>query len=251
MILLLGGTGETVAIATALADAGYRVLLSTATTQALRGKLPAAVRRRCGPLDAAGLSVLFRTEKISLLIDATHPYAAEASANAYAACRETGISFLAYDRPSTLADLPDVIWADDHAQAAALACSFGRPMLLTIGTRHLPVYVAEARKRSIPLVARILDQPDSLDSARRAGLLPSETVVGLGPFSIAQNAALIAEHRIGVLVTKDSGAAGGVDSKIEAARAAGCRIVVVRRPARPQPVVHTIAELVRSVRALS
>lgn len=248
MILLLGGTTEATSIANALAEAGFEVLLSTSTSIPPRGALRPGIRQRTGELDRRGLADLIRTQKIGIVIDATHPYAAAISINACSACQQTGITYVSLDRPSAVTNAPDILWAADHDRAATRSVSFGQPVLLTIGVRNLAPYAAAARSRGIQLVARILDHPSSVETCRRLGLKAEQIVRANGPFSVTENALLIARHQIGVLVTKDSGDAGGVGNKIAAARDSGCRIVVVKRPPRPQPGYSSISALMDAVR---
>jgi precorrin-6A/cobalt-precorrin-6A reductase len=95
----------------------------------------------------------------------------------------------------------------------------------------------------------VLDHPQSVQAALSAGIPKQNIIKGRGPFSIQQNVAVIKEYNIGALVTKDSGEAGGVPAKLEAARAAGCRVVVIRRP--DELIGHCyddVSELVRAVR---
>jgi precorrin-6A/cobalt-precorrin-6A reductase len=248
MILLLGGTTEAGLIAQALSEEGFEVLLSTATQIPPRGGLPTEIRLRTGELDAQGFVNLIREQGIHAVVDATHPYAAMISANAWAACRRVGIPYVAFERPSTVTDAPDIHWAPDHNQAAALACSFKRPVLLTIGIRNLAPYVTAARLNDLKLIVRILDHPSSIEACTRAGLAREEIVCADGPFSVAENASIIARHKIGVLVTKDSGETGGVPAKIEAARNVGCETVVVKRPPRPRAGHQSVSALMEAIR---
>lgn len=250
VILLLGGTTEAFPIANALSDEGYSVLLSTATDLEPRGGFPAGVERTIGMLDDAGMAQLISRRGIRAVVDATHPYAAAASENAWHACRRTNTPYVAWERPGGVADGPNVHRAGNHEAGAALACSFGRPVLLTIGVRNLAPYVSMAGKSKTKLVARVLDTPESVAACRKAGLGPAEIVCATGPFSVTENLSLIQKHSIGVLVTKDSGDAGGVGAKVAAARKAGCRIVVIERSERPQPGFSTISELLAAINAL-
>ncbi len=225
MILVLGGTADTAPVAEALAGAGYSVLVSTAT------ELPLAVgpaRRRTGPLDEAGLAALVEAEGIRAVVDATHPYAQGIRALAPRVCRRLGVPYLSYLRPAT--GVADGERAADHREAARLACADGRPVLVATGSRHLGVYAAEARRTGVALVARVLPCPESRETCRQAGLAPAQVVEARGPFGVEENRRLLRERGIGVLVTKDGGAAGGFAEKAAAAAAEGCRLVVVERP---------------------
>jgi precorrin-6A/cobalt-precorrin-6A reductase len=243
VILLLGGTTEALPIARALVAEGHPVLLSTATDLVPRGRFPEAVERVTGMLDEDQIAELISRRGVKALVDATHPYAAVVSENAWRACERKKIPYLAYERPPGVKDGPDIHRVRDHEEGAAVAFSFGRPVLLTIGIRNLLPYITEARRSDVKLVARVLDFPESLDACRKEGLGAGEIVCANGPFTALQNLSLLRGHGIGVLVTKDSGDAGGVGSKIAAAREAGCRVVVVDRPGRPGPGYETIPDL--------
>lgn len=248
MILLLGGTTEAGVIAKALAEEGFHVLLSTATSIPPRCGFHPGIKWRTGELDAPGIEKLIREQKIQAVVDATHPYAASISSNARAPCRRTGIPYMAFERPGAVEDAPDIYRAADHTRAATLACSFGRPVLLTVGVRNLAPYVKEVRRSGLRLVVRVLDHPSSMEACRRAGLDTEEVVPANGPFSVQENSLIITRYDIGVVVTKDSGEAGGIPAKIEAARNCGCKIVVVDRPPRPETGYSSIHSLMKSVR---
>jgi precorrin-6A/cobalt-precorrin-6A reductase len=243
MILLIGGTSEAVQIAQALVSQGFEVLLSTATTMPLRGQIPEGVRVRSGMLDEQGIVNLLQDEKITAVVDATHPYAEAVSRNTYNACQALGIRYVAFERPRAI-DNP-VHGVPTHQAAAELAFSFGKPVLLTIGVRNLAPYVAEARKRGLAMRARVLNHPDSVTACHDAGLSDSEMLCADGPFTVEENIKHL--KSFGVLVTKDSGEAGGVDTKLEAARQSGCEVVVIERPKRPVPGYASIEALVHAV----
>jgi len=243
MILLLGGTSETVQIAQALVKQGWEVLLSAATTMASRGQMPAHVRVRCGMLDEQGIEHLIRDEKITAVVDATHPYAEAVSQNACKACQATGVRYLAYERPCARVESAHRV--PNHQSASKQAFSFGKPVFLTIGVRNLAPYIAEARRLSISLKARVLNHPDSVAACHHAGLSEREILCADGPFTVEENS----NHMkgFGVLVTKDSGEAGGVDTKIKAARQSGCEVVVIERPKRPASGYASVDSLVHAL----
>jgi precorrin-6A/cobalt-precorrin-6A reductase len=230
MILLLGGTSETAPLAEALLKAGHAVLVSTATDAPLTLPEHPRLRRRHGRLDGLAMAELMHREGVRVLIDAAHPYASQARQQARQAAAMLDLPCLRWERPGTDFSGYDVCWAKDHAEAARLAFADGRPVLLTTGSRHLAPYVKQARRTGIPLRARVLPHAESRRAVEQAGLAAEELLWGQGPFSLADNRAHIRGHAIGVLVTKDSGEAGGVPAKLEAARLEGCRVIVVRRP---------------------
>jgi len=230
MILLLGGTADTKPLARRLADAGRRVLVSTATDIPLDVGGDAGIQRRCGPLDDEGLVELVRQHGIRIIVDATHPYAAAIRERARRIAAHVGVRYVTLVRPAVIAaDEANVEFADDHAAAARRAFAHGRAVLLTTGSNNLAPYAAQAAAAGLPLVVRVLDHPDSLAACRRAGLADDQILAGRGPFTVEQNHRDLCRFGIGVLVTKDSGHAGGTREKLAAARLASCRVVVLRR----------------------
>ena len=229
MILLLGGTSDCPSVAEALARAGYRVLVSSATDAPLFTGSHPRIERRCGRLNAEQMAALIGERAIQAIVDAAHPYATALHATAEQAAREVAIPCLSYRRPGGVGEGEGACIVADHAAAARRAFQFGRAVLLTIGSRNVLPYAAEARRTGVDLVARVLDHPDSHQACRDAEI--AHVVTGRGPFSVEENRRLIRQWNAGVLVTKDSGDAGGVREKLEAARLEGCEAIVVGRPA--------------------
>lgn len=248
MILLLGGTGETAPVADALARAGYGVLVSTATAVPLSvGSYPRVAHRR-GRLDESAMTALVRQRGIRAIVDVTHPYASEVRKTAASVAEQCAIPYLTYLRPGAVGRPEGVSMAADHAEAARAACETGRPILLTIGSTHVGAYAAAARQSGVPLVARVLGEAAAIAACRDAGIPEECIITGRGPFGTEETRALIRRFGIGVLVTKDSGEAGGVREKLAAARLEGCAVIVVERPA---PAVRgacsSLEELLRRV----
>jgi precorrin-6A/cobalt-precorrin-6A reductase len=238
VILLLGGTSETAPLAAGLVKAGFAVLVSTATDIPLELADHPQLQRRSGPLDTPGLEELIRDNAIGILVDATHPYATAISTLAVETAYRLSIPCLTFIRPGIILGVASgvgfetdrITFAADHDEAARLACASGDPVLLTTGSRNLRPYAEEAKRTGTPLIVRVLPHPNSLEACRAAGL-PVETVIAAkGPFSVEENINTIRKFGVGVLVTKDSGAAGGVPAKITAARLEKCRLIVVERP---------------------
>ncbi|MCX5826451.1 MAG: precorrin-6A reductase [Deltaproteobacteria bacterium] len=243
MILLLGGTSETAPLAAGMVKAGFTVLVSTATDIPLELDDHPQLRRRSGPLDAPGLEALIRDNAIRVLVDATHPYAAAIRALAATTARRLSISYLTFVRPGITAEnTQEITFAADHDEAARLACAGGKAVLLTTGSRNLRPYAEEAKRTGTPLIVRVLPHPNSLAACRAAGI-PAETVIAAkGPFSVEENINTIRKFGVGVLVTKDSGAAGGVPAKIAAAKLEKCKIIVVERPLTGDGLIFQSAE---------
>jgi precorrin-6A/cobalt-precorrin-6A reductase len=252
MILLLGGTSETAIVAEALAAAGQRVLVSTATDVALDVGGHANITRRCGRLDEDAMTALAQSEHARAIVDVSHPYAVALRATAQSVVRKAGIPYLTYLRPTACAAADGVRLAADHAEAARMACEPGRSVLLTIGSRNVAVYAREAAQSHVPLIARVLPEEDSIAACLAAGLPRERIVTGRGPFSVEANREIIRRFGVGVVVTKDSGEAGGFPAKQEAARLESCLLVVVgRAPQAAEQAFDNLEELIMAARGVS
>lgn len=252
MILVLGGTSETATVAQALAEAGRQVLVSTATDIPLAVGTHPFIRHRQGRLDAAAMATLLVQEKITALVDVTHPYAVEVRATAERVARAAGVPYFTYVRPGGSVDVVDgVDWVDlvdSHAAAAHIASQFKKPILLAIGSRHVADYVGPAREAGVPVIARVLPHHESLTACRAAGLPDDHIITGRGPFTLEQNRELIRRFSIGVMVTKDSGEAGGFQAKRDAARLECCHFIVVgRTPVTAPNAFDQIESLIQAV----
>jgi precorrin-6A/cobalt-precorrin-6A reductase len=235
-------------VAQALAETGRQVLVSTATDIPLAVGPHPAIRLRQGRLDAAAMAVLIAQENITALVDVTHPYATEVRATAERVARSSAIPYFTFVRPGCVPDSDDVITAATHTEAARLACGFGKPILLTIGSRHVKDYVQPAIEAGLVIVARVLPHHESLSACRAAGLPDNHIITGRGPFSLEENRELIRRFSCGVLVTKDSGEAGGFQAKLQAARLESCRFIIVERaPARSPNSFTQIEPLIQAI----
>ena len=233
MILLIGGTSETAPLASRLAEVGYEVLVSTATDSRLNVGDHPRISRRAGRLDEEGMVAIGKEKGIRAFVDAAHPYAVVVHAAAQVAAQSLGIPYLVFRRPEALISGNPVRFAADHAEAAEMAFAEGRPVFLTTGARNLAPYAEAARRTGVPLAVRVLDSPESLAACQAAGIPEDRIIAGRGPFSLEENLVAIRRFDIGVIVTKESGRAGGIDAKLSAAQQADCRVIVLRRPDTP------------------
>lgn len=247
MILLFGGTVETGEICTRLLHLGEEVLVSTATACPLRLPDSEKLFRNVGALDAPAIIALMKAWNITYVVDATHPYATGIRVNSLLAARALQLPHAAYTRtPYFTPGMQNVTLCGTHAEAAALACETGRPILTTVGTNHLDVYVTHAREKGISLYARVLSRADYESRSRTAPLSAHQLIVGRGPYSLSDNIETIQKNEIGVMVTKDGGKAAAVESKHRACLHTDARLLVVERPPVNAPVnfnsIHRLIE---------
>lgn len=230
-VLLLAGTAEAAELAHLLVTrAGVDVVASFAGPTSEVSPLPCPVRRG-GFGGVEGLVQELRSGGYSALIDATHPFAAVMPHHAAAAAEQAGMPRLRLVRPAWPAE-PQWLDAEDLVDAANQLTEIGaRRVLLTTGRNVLQPFAALT---GVHFVVRSIEPPDPLP------LADAVSITARPPFTLADERALLESHRIDTLVTKNS---GGANAKLVAAREAGVRIVMIRRP-RPVagPVVSSAAE---------
>jgi precorrin-6A/cobalt-precorrin-6A reductase len=232
-VLFLGGTAEAVELAARLDTMeGVHVITSLAGRTAAPRK-PAGEIRSGGFGGVSGLADYLREAKIGLVVDATHPFAAEITANAVEACNQIGVPRLRLARPPWRAvDGDRWIEVADMAQAAQQAAAIGQRIFLATGHKELSAFSA---LRDHWFLVRVVDQPSTPPP-----LAHHDIITGRGPFAVEAEFALLKEHRIDAVVAKNSG--GRAYGKIAAARKLGLSVVMVRQPSLPAGDVVESAE---------
>ncbi|VAX16834.1 Cobalt-precorrin-6x reductase [hydrothermal vent metagenome] len=230
MILLFGGTSDAAEISERVAKLGYKVLVSTATDVELNVGSHKLIKRQVGRINLNEIKRLITDRGIKMVIDATHPYAEIVRNNARTAAKACNVPYLTFMRPAQKYDYENIFWAETHKESAEIAFSSGKTVFTMTGSKDIATYAKQSKEKGVALVARVLNHPQSIESCRIAGIASSHIVAGRGPFTVEQNLEQIRAFKAGVIVTKDSGVAGGVLEKMEAAKQAGAIMVIVKRP---------------------
>jgi precorrin-6A/cobalt-precorrin-6A reductase len=227
-VLVLGGTSEAGALAALLA--GRRDIDATMSF-AGRTKTPAAppIPLRIGGFGGVeGLAAYLETERIDVLVDATHPFAEQISRNAGLAAAGRGVPLVTLSRPAWTREAGDRwIEVPDMAAAAAATGLAHRRVFLAVGRLQLDAFKAAPQHfyliRTIEPVA--------------PGLPHHRVIEARGPFDAASEERLLRDERIDLIVAKNSGAAA-VYGKIIAARRLGVAVIMVARPSDAANAVH-------------
>lgn len=224
-LLILGGSTEASAFAAAVAARGLRATLSYAGVVANPRLQPVAVRIG-GFGGAAGLARYLKSEGVTHLIDATHPFAAGMSANAVAAAAETGTPLLTLTRPPWKPVAEDD-WrvVPDIAAAVAALDRPARRVMLAIGRQNADAFAAAPQHHYLLRVVEPLETPPPLPDC--------EVVVARGPFDTLGDTKLMASRKIEILVAKNSGGTAAA-AKLVAARALRLPVIMIDRPATPE-----------------
>ena len=168
-----------------------------------------------------------RLDADTLLIDATHPYAALVTDNLRTACAKTGARYERLLRPTLRHGEGETV-PDTEAAVAWLSRHPGK-VLLTTGSKELEAYTA-VENFAERLYPRVLPSVDVIQKCASLGFPGSHIIAMQGPFSAGMNAALIRQTGAEILVTKDTGATGGFAEKLAAARETGIKTLIIARP---------------------
>ncbi len=239
-LLLFGGTTE----AREIAESGMPMICCVATAYGAEVLHEApGLDVRTGRMNAGEMAALIRAEGITVVADATHPYAAAATAEIKKACVDTGAGYIRIVRARTpLPDDADVVGS--CAEAAKLLDECGARALITTGSKELDAFT-NVRGYREKLFPRVLPSKEVIARCEALGFGPGQIIAMRGPFSKAMNVELLRMTDAAVIVTKDGGAAGGMAEKIAAARETGARLIVVGRAAEEGFTVREALLLLR------
>ena len=231
MILILSGTRDGRELVERLKPLGYPLLVSTATTYG--GQLidkKEEVYVHSGRLDIEEMVQLIRAKGIKILVDATHPYAQEASINGMKACELLNIPYFRYERkPMGLEGTSlGVHIVKTYEEAAVYLQKTKGNILLTVGSKNLEIFVKHLELDR--LFVRVLPASEIIRTCENYGLKPNQIIAMQGPFSTQMNMAILKKYEIQMMVSKDSGEVGGMFSKLEAAETMDIPIVLIDRP---------------------
>lgn len=183
-----------------------------------------------------GLAAFITQQRITHVVDATHPFATQMSRNVLAAARQTGVPAVALTRPAWVPSVDDH-WQSVASIEAAVNALEGPPqrVLLAIGRMHLAAFAAKPQHH---YVLRLVDEPTTPPPLARFTIR-----VDRGPFALENDLTLLKSQHIERIVCKNAGGEGAV-SKLDAARALGLPVIMIDRPALPaHHEVHSVDEV--------
>lgn len=255
-ILVMAGTKDAVKIIEKLSENkksysfdfsnenSYYILATTTT------KYGADLAKKAGadevisrPLPHNELVNLIERKNVDILIDATHPFAAQATINALGSAQETSIKYLRYERPSLDYSLVNGVHQVKSFEEAGQVASklindlitekkgnidTNKKVMHLAGVSTIKPVLENVTKEQ--LVVRVLPNNASIGQCQELGLSGENLIAMQGVFSKEFNTALMKEYNAGVIITKESGQTGGVPDKINAALELNIEIIVVVRP---------------------
>jgi precorrin-6A/cobalt-precorrin-6A reductase len=224
-LLILGGTGDAAKLIAQAAALPEVELISSLAGRTPKPNIPTVGQVRIGGFGGeAGLLRFLRQEQIDILIDVTHPFAAQISWNAAKAAKAHGIPNLLVNRPGWGPQKTDRwIETPTHEAAAALLPELAQRVFLTIGRQELAAF---ADLPDLWFLMRMITPPDP-------PIPVGEVILQQGPFSVEAEIELMQRYRIAAIVSKNSGG-NATYAKIIAARELAIPVVMIPRPTLPE-----------------
>ena len=241
--LIFGGTTEGRLLAERLSEMGIPHAVSVATRYGEEIEQNEGERNLLvGRMTSEEMAGCIRTGAYTHVVDATHPFAVDASAQIASACKIANVPCYRLSRDTRAGSLsapepvntgspngPALICVDDLNGAAAVINETDGPVLLFTGSKDLAALTSRIEDPS-RVFARVLPNEESLIKCREAGLSGKQIIAMQGPFSKEMNSAMIRQTGAAAILTKESGRAGGLAEKLEAAGECGAAAIVIRNP---------------------
>lgn len=222
MIWIIGGTSEAVKLVERLqGKCPLLVTVATETGKAFLPDCPVYV----GRMNSVEMVAFIKTHDIDQIVDVSHPYATEVSANAKQAGQQTGIRYLRFVRNESPSE--QAIVCPSLEECLRFLQTISGCVFITTGSNHIKEF--QAIRGTNRFVYRVLPTSESMELCRTHQVALKDIVAVLGPFSTAMNLAMFREFAADYVVMKNSGDEGGTTEKIEACRQLGIKPVVIGR----------------------
>ncbi|TCK98653.1 cobalt-precorrin 6A reductase [Natranaerovirga hydrolytica] len=248
MILLLGGTSDSLLIAEQLSVLTQSFVISTTTEY---GKNIANSRFKnqviCGKMTQEDLKAFCIQNKIKIIIDSTHPYAQVISQNAIAVCKDRAMDYYRYERPLEDYEMEKkVIMCTTYEEAGDIVNKGVGNVLLTTGSKNVEKIVKAIEDRD-RIYIRLLPTSQEIKKLEQLQLKPKQIIGMQGPFSLEMNLIMLEHIKAKYLITKESGAVGKTKEKIQAALRSNVIPIVIKRPKLHYPTVYYTIDALMAV----
>lgn len=241
-VLIFGGTAEGRILAEYCHEKEIHAWVSVATGYGRMVLLESQyLHIHESPMDAHEMELFIEQKGITLVLDATHPYAVLASENIRSACELAGVTYKRIVRESSQGPEPGdqkegkILWAGGLEEAVLALQNVSGNILVTTGSKELSAFTSldswEER-----IYARVLPSLSVISACEEMGFKGKHLIGMQGPFTAEMNRAMIRQYDISCLVTKEAGTAGGFPEKMEAASECGIMTVVIGRPGKEEGI---------------
>ena len=244
MILVLGGTSDSIKVCESLNELKKDYIVSVTTNYGADLARKYAKNIVIKRMDKEYMIKFLKDSNISLVVDSTHPYAIEVSKNAIEVSNFLGISYLRYERKSLLyeTDYKNIIKVKSSKEAYQKANELGSNIFLGTGSKTIGEFTKNLKQKNI--VARVLPTSDVIKKCEDVGLNADNIIAMKGPFSEAIKEQIYKHYNIDLVITKESGIEGGFLEKVNAAKNLNIPVVVIEREKiNYQNVVNKIEDI--------
>ena len=242
MILLLGGTTESLEVADKLSDAKVPFIISVISDYGaeLAAKHGENVIKII--FTAENFPSFCRDHHIKLVLDATHPFARVISELAINEAKKLKIPYLRFERPNNYSKDANLKLVNSLEEACQILKKVKGKIYLSTGSKTAPAYAEQLGVDRLHV--RVLPTTKVMEKLTNAGFIASQIDAIQGPFSMALNIELFKHANAKIVVTKESGRQGGVQEKIAACQQLGIPCIIIRRPQINYPhMVSSLQEL--------
>ena len=246
MIWVIAGTldGRNLAV-TVQEHTGLPVLVSVVSQYGAQLASHPGIEVHEGRLNLEEMKALIQNKEITMLIDASHPYAAIVTATAREAAADMDIPFIRFERKEVpLPEYDKLHHVSNEEEAATLAGELGKVVYLTTGSKTMHVFAKSEALQDKEVWTRVLPTAEVLQMMEGLGVSPKHTIAMQGPFSYDMNKVMFQDTKAEVVVMKNSGLVGGSDTKLQAAIDLDVHVIVIDRPtpAKGAVTISTVEE---------
>lgn len=244
-LLIIGGTHDCHEFLSRFKDYNLDICVTVATQSGKEFLSYNNIDIVVGKLDRDGFAKIIVEKNIDFILDSSHPYAYEVTDNVSNVCQKLGLPYIRYLRPSLDADC--VLNASNADLAADMLNNMDGNIFLTTGSKDLHVYTQKIQNYKKRLFVRIIPALESIKICKNLGIPISNIIATSGIFSVQMNIEMMKHFDAKILVTKDSGKAGGFEQKIKAAQTLNLKIIVIKRHAESVQSISDYDSVVKIV----
>ena len=223
-IAVIAGTSDATDLITSLPKS-YEVTAFVATPYGKEILNGTNCHVHVGRLDADGFSIAL--SGFDAVLDASHPFAVVVTETVKAVSQAKQIPYYRIGRPTLQYDYEKLYSVPTKEAAAAWLSAVSGNLFFTVGINTLPFYAEQVKEFAARSFARVLDTPSSHQAAEA---IPAQFWFAMPPYSVEETVQFLRKHKIAVLISKDSGARGGVPEKMEAASIVGIPVLLIQSP---------------------
>lgn len=238
MILVLGGTSDSIEICKELnKHNNVDYVLSVTTEYGKEIAIKYTENIVLGKLSKEDMLDFIRENNINKIIDATHPYAVEVSKNAIECSNISKVDYIRFERKSLIEDIDyeNKYIVSSIDEACNIANEIGQNIFIGTGSKNLDQYINKMSNKN--LVARVLPTSEVIQACESLGLNGDNIIAMKGPFSQSMNEETYKQYSVDVVITKESGVAGGFLEKIIACKSLNIPVIIIKRQLMNYPTV--------------